>query len=349
MDLNDQMLEKTLGEWIQGAQKQMAPLRNTIDTAMDAVEHLEPRIQTQWRGSLNLLKVFTQRQIRDRATGIVSTGDPVAILGYMVNIRPKLQQLREIADTSRDPLFVRAALNIDETFTAYEQAIGRPHPALTIGNVSYQTHAPGVRSREGQMLQAGLAIAGSAAVIGGALLAFFAKDDEANWTLPLAYGAATAAIMGYGRLTETSGDQLQRELAFLRGTTWQRLRDRYGIRGQSWETFVRNYYQQRTSNEDIRNFLTPRRDRPVAPDVLKRQRAAILALAPAGIQPRIEDMLNTGSGPTASEDFRRFAGELNHATTPFAQRAVAGNILGPQAPATGDAPQRRLPPGTVAT
>ncbi len=346
-----QRMEKTLRDWITGAQKRMAnpQLAASLAIAEGTLGQLEPTVQMRWTNHLSGLKRAAERTVRDRSTTppTESTGDPVAMVRLTRSIRPELQQLRTLANASRnspeDAGFATAVTNIENVFSAYAQAVEPPHPSLIMPDPVYETSQPTGRTREGQLLQTGLAIAGAAGVIGTSLLAFFAKDEEANWTLPLAYGVATAAIMGYDRLTQSGADRIGTQLDFLRGTAFRDLRNRYNIRGPDWMAFVRDYYEARRDNNQLllaymngSNHLNPtHRNRDE--QQLKDQHAAILGFAPSRIQPRIQEMLDTDGG--LGTDFRNFANELNHATMPFAQRAVLGHIQGPPGP--GGAPVPR--------
>ncbi len=320
--MEDRRLEQTVGEWITGAQLRMQAVLPALTAAESTLDGLPQgsgiHIQSTWRNHLAVLRRCAERTFTDRH-GVRSTGDPVAVLRHIADVAADMRLFQSQAATSNDPRFVLAAQNIGNVFSSYEQAIGQAHHLII-------THRPNMpapgRTREGQIAQTvGVMAGGALTLIAGALY-FFAKDGEKNETLLLGYGLATAAMIGYGR---RSPNELE---PFLFQPNWRNLQLQYGLHGPDWAAFVRNYYDARTGNPDVKNFLEGRKRND--PAEVKRQRAAVLALAPAAIQPIVEFMLAGNA-----VDFRAMAEELNKAQSDYARRVVISHIAGPSGRITG--------------
>lgn len=342
----DEMRENmTLGQWIEGARKRIVASGaiKLASQAENSVGRLPESAQSEWRGHMQQLQQLSTRPMAARNGLAAGNGDPIAIPIYIRGILPQLAILKNLAMTGGNEGFITAVQKIEEACMAYIRAIGSMHRSqASFFNQHMQTWSPG-RTREGQLLTGGIAIVAGAAAIGTGILAFFAKDDEANWTLPAGYAVAAFAA-GYGEtITRTGTQTLELQVAFVRGADFQALRKQYRISGADWAQLTRRYYQVRTTDGPVRDFLKNRNQRDAAQ--VKRQRAAILALAPAGIQQQVQDMLDSGSGTSPGRDFRNFASLLNNATSPFAQGAVFNFITGSTVP--GRDPPPRLPPGTA--
>lgn len=316
--LQQALIHRTIAEEAGQAQDRMqkAQCLNHVDRALGGIANLPQTIQNQWRSQLELLRTLATRQAPNGRPG-----DPYGILRLSENLRPQRELLRKFAQTDTDPLAVRAALDVEEAFRAYERAIGEPHTAVNVR--SPPTNAD-VNRQGREIVQIGtFLVAGSIGAIFGTL-ELLKGNGERSLKMPGAYLAVAALAAGWGSLTETGSERLDSQISFLTQIDgeWERLQRSYGLRGPEWKTFVEGFYREVRQNSNPTLIAALRSSTPLTPE----QRAAVHRLAPATASQQFHDildkMLNSGPASNAA-DLRVLAGFLDQATTPDARTIVA--------------------------
>ncbi len=317
-----QQTRQTLGQWARGAQERMAKQRciTTVQRAQGSLSSLPQTMQGRWTGRMNLLTTLATRKIATTENRQERTeGDPIAILRFIANTQPELTLLKGITQRSRNPLAVRAALNIDDAFRSYEQAIGQGHPDVYVGRAYNLTRNPDIDGQGRQLIQMAVFTGAAIGAIFTGVLAMFAKPDDKNWKLPAFWLLLAGIAAGWGDITMNGTERMDKQTGFLTklGGQWQGLQERYGMRGANWAAFARNWYANGSTHRAVL-----RRNKPLS----VAERDAILALAPTSIHQQLKNMLASRRGDVLAADFKLMTGLLKNATSGDAQGIVISYI-----------------------
>ncbi len=324
---NEKIVRGSVLEWVRGAQERLngSDSLARTDLALTAAEQLPGSMRGQWTRNLQTVRNLAVRPNRDG-----SAGDPIAILRFLANIDAERQTLRKLGQTDTSTQTQEGIRAIEDAFDSYARTIGQGHRAVIVRNpYGYMDNSP-IDRRESHLIRTGIFMAAGVGAVATGLLAALAKDGEANTALPATYLLVMGLAMGWGSINQNGSDRLTGQLDFLvtANNDWETLqfggngRPAYGVRGPDWGTFAENWYRDGRRDPLIAAFLRAGNKDPATPE----QRAAILALAPAGIHPQVNAMINSNRSSAMGADFRMMVGLLNQATTPDAQGIVVNFV-----------------------
>lgn len=293
-ELTRKLTGRTVNDSIHEGQRRIAGAAPRLEAAMNAVTNLPEGIQKEWEGYLKTLEgLTTVKNVHD------SEGDPIAIIRYINNIRPRIQELRKVGSAERRPDARRAINIVISTFDAYDKSIGPTiHSAVITRDPRAWMRDSSVSKRSGELLQTGFGLIGVAGTLIAGTTALM--SEKMNLTLPLIFLGGTFLVTSDLRRGATAklGDQVGWLTDI--GGDWETLQTQYGIRGPDWTSFASHFVEGGSTNETITTMLTSK-TKPT-----EEQIKAVLALAPASIHPKLRAMIATNKNNTPAYDLRRF-------------------------------------------
>lgn len=272
--------------------------------------------QSTWRGRLVGLERIA-RPPDDATTageGLRDRPHPVAILRYISQNEPEVRrEANDLVGTAR-----AGAELVLGVYASFRNAIGTlPRDAVT-GNPYAWAGDPNINGRAANLAQVALFTVGAAGAVGTGLVALLTKENP-NWTLPAMWLLFAGLAAGYGDITGSRNDRLGRQIGFLtrQNGGWEQLQTRYGLTGQPWAQLARTIMVDQPDHPALVQA------RNVRVTLTEAEQKSIVAMAPAGIQKQVAEMLASGGGRRgAHRDFRAFLGLLRRARTEEAQDLV---------------------------
>jgi hypothetical protein len=301
--LQQNLLAQTVNQWVEGARPGVEKTKPMAQEALKSAAQLPAPARGHWEGRMQTLVSYAN----------ATPSDPITIIRYLNNIEPEMRQLATLPLALPDGTLMApgthpAVRQILETAQAFRANIGALHPNVQYTD-RFANYDKKLAATEGNIIRT----AGFLGFLGMGIMAgtltLFREENERDWTLTGIYLGTAALCLGWGSLTRSGTERLERQIGWLvNDGRWDTVQNTYNIRGPAWATFARTLYDRRGNDGPLSIAMTG------ANPITEEQRKAVLAQTPDAIRENVTAMLDS-PGPPKGKDFRTFGGFLTQATT----------------------------------